>query len=213
MRLDHLSYAVSHSELADTVQRLGSTLGGTFVDGGRHPRFGTQNFVLPLTDGTYLEVVAALDHPAAEKAPYGRAVRAKADDGGGWLGWVVAVDDIAPIEARLGRAAVEGQRVRPDGSILTWKQIGINDRTDNPSLPSFTQWTCPASEHPSKVAPAVVTAVSFAVSGDRDTIGKWLGGPLDAPFDSSKINWVQADEPGLVSIDFRTAAGTTVNID
>ena len=37
MRRDDVSYAVSHNELADTVQRLGSLLGGTFVDGGRHP--------------------------------------------------------------------------------------------------------------------------------------------------------------------------------
>ena len=48
MRLDHVSYAVSSNELVDTVQRLGQQLGGSFVDGGRHPRFGTRNFVLPL---------------------------------------------------------------------------------------------------------------------------------------------------------------------
>ena len=52
MRLDHVSYAVSNHELVDTVQRLGQQLGGTFVDGGRHPRFGTRNFVLPLEGGT-----------------------------------------------------------------------------------------------------------------------------------------------------------------
>jgi hypothetical protein len=41
MRLDHVSYVTSHDQLADTVQRLGSRLGTTFVDGGIHPRFGT----------------------------------------------------------------------------------------------------------------------------------------------------------------------------
>ena len=34
MRLDHVSYVTSHDQLADTVQRLGSRLGSTFVDGG-----------------------------------------------------------------------------------------------------------------------------------------------------------------------------------
>ena len=65
MRLDHISYVTSHDQLADTVQRLGSRLGSTFVDGGVHPRFGTRNFTTPLLGGQYLEVVCPLDHPAA----------------------------------------------------------------------------------------------------------------------------------------------------
>jgi hypothetical protein len=48
MRLDHVSYVTSHDQLADTVQRLGSRLGSTFVDGGIHPRFGTRNFTASL---------------------------------------------------------------------------------------------------------------------------------------------------------------------
>ena len=75
MRLDHLSYVAGPEGLAACVQRLGSRLGAGFTDGGLHPAFGTRNFVLPLADMCYLEVVAALDHPAAERAPFGRAVR------------------------------------------------------------------------------------------------------------------------------------------
>ena len=71
MRLDHVSYVTSHDQLADTVQRLGSRLGTTFVDGGIHPRFGTRNFTAPLLDGKYIEVVCPLDHPAT---PYDWAV-------------------------------------------------------------------------------------------------------------------------------------------
>ena len=44
MRLDHVSYATEPAHLADTVQRIGAAVGGTFVDGGLHPRFGTRNF-------------------------------------------------------------------------------------------------------------------------------------------------------------------------
>ncbi|MBT5502118.1 MAG: VOC family protein, partial [Actinobacteria bacterium] len=51
MRLDHISYACQSSELADVVQRIGVDLGNTFVDGGRHPSFGTRNFTLPLAHG------------------------------------------------------------------------------------------------------------------------------------------------------------------
>jgi hypothetical protein len=52
MRLDHVSYVTSHDQLSDTVQRLGSRLGSTFVDGGIHPRFGTRNFTAHLTEST-----------------------------------------------------------------------------------------------------------------------------------------------------------------
>ena len=83
MRLDHLSYAAGPEGLGACVQRLGSALGAGFRDGGLHPRFGTRNFVLPLAGGVYLEVVGALDHPAADKAPFGQAVKARSEAGGG----------------------------------------------------------------------------------------------------------------------------------
>lgn len=213
MRLDHVSYAVSHNELVDTIQRLGGLLGGTFLDGGRHPSFGTNNFILPLSGGTYLEVVAPLDHPAAEKAPFGRAVRACAEDGGGWLGWVIAVDDITKVEQRLGRAAADGQRVRPDGVTLTWKQIGINEVIEDPSLPYFTQWTCPPELHPSLATEPSVSAVACEISGDRNRVRNWIGGPIETPMDDTDIAWVESEEQGLVAVHFRTATGDVVRID
>ena len=48
MRLDHFSYVTSHEQLADTVQRIGSLMGTTFVDGGIHPRFVTRIVTAPL---------------------------------------------------------------------------------------------------------------------------------------------------------------------
>ena len=86
MRLDHLSYAAGPDGLAATAEQVGSLLGATFIDGGIHPRFGTVNMTLALADGTYLEIVEALDHPASDKAPFGQAVKARSSLGGGWLG-------------------------------------------------------------------------------------------------------------------------------
>jgi hypothetical protein len=55
----------------------------------------------------------------------GKAVTKKANEGGGWLTWVFSTKDISPIEAKFGRPATEGQRKRPDGTELSWKQLGV----------------------------------------------------------------------------------------
>ena len=211
MRLDHMSYACTSGELADVVQRIGLDLGAAFRDGGRHPQFGTRNFILPLAGGCYIEVVAALDHPASEKAPFGQAVARRAADGGGWMSWAVAVDDIGPMEERLGREARPGHRIRPDGHDLNWKQLGIIDVMDDPQLPFFVEWQCDASEHPSAGAGAV-SIDRIEIAGDPDTVSAWLGMPKDHPLDDISVEWVDADEQGIVAVWFETPAGT-VRVD
>ena len=58
VRLDHLSYAAGPEGLAAAVQRLGrSPRRRAFGTVACIPRFGTRNFVLPLLNGVYLEVV------------------------------------------------------------------------------------------------------------------------------------------------------------
>jgi hypothetical protein len=148
MRLDHISYACNSSELADVVQRIGIDLGNTFVDGGRHPSFGTRNFTLPLAHGVYIEIVSALDHPSADKAPFGRAVAQRASAGGGWMSWVVATQDLGSVEASLGRSAAAGHRIRPDGVDLHWRQLGVLDTMEHPQSPFFIEWESPKEHHP-----------------------------------------------------------------
>ena len=215
MRLDHLAYAAGPEGLAATVQRLGAALGAAFHDGGMHPRFGTRNFVLPLAGGTYLEVVAALDHPAADKAPFGQAVKARCESGGGWLAWVVAVDDIAPFEQRLARPAVAGHRRRPDGVDLTWRQIGVLDLLDDPALPFFVQWEVDPSLHPSAdvvngAGPAPPRIRRVEICGDENKVGAWLGRRVEGI--DFPVHWVDAEEPGLHAVDFDTVRGI-VRID
>src|ERR1043165_1516356 len=140
MRLDHLSYAAGPDGLRGTAGRIGELLGAEFLDGGVHPRFGTRNMILPMSDDTYLEIVEVLDHPASDKAPFGQAVRARSALGGGWLGWVVAGDDTSVVERRLGRESVKGNRHRPDRTELLWRQIGVHGLISDPQLPFFVQW-------------------------------------------------------------------------
>jgi Glyoxalase-like domain len=215
MRLDHVSYAVAADDLAQTVQRLGAQLGAAFSDGGLHPQFGTRNFVLPLDGGCYVEVVSALDHPAVDRAPFGQAVKRRADSGGGWLGWVVAVPDVTPVEQRLGRSAVDGHRHRPDGAELHWKQIGVMALMDDPQLPFFVQWLTSPDEHPG-AGGGRVRLETIELAGEAGTISAWLGEPSDHPLDEVKVEWVDPARAGgvtgIVAVHFDTPAGQ-VRID
>jgi len=208
MRLDHVSYAAGPDGLRGTALRIGALLGEDFSDGGIHPRFGTRNMVLPLAAGTYLEVVEVLDHPASDKAPFGQAVRARSMLGGGWLGWVVAVQDIGKVEARLGRESVQGNRHRPDGVELRWRQIGVRGLQADPQLPFFVQWQGPPEHHPSAGASGNVHLEALQIAGDPARVSDWLGNCTEGPLEDVLVDWVAPDgAPGVVGVQFRSPNG------
>ena len=209
MRLDHVSYVTSHDQLADTVQRLGSRLGTTFVDGGIHPRFGTRNFTTPLRNRKYIEFVCPLDHPATEQTPWGKAVSKKAQEGGGWLTWVFSTEDIAPIEEKFGRKAVDGHRTRPDGTDLKWKQIGVKEIEESRELPFFIQWL--TEDHPSKDG-QTVSKIEKIVIADKDQLSdSWFKAEILNGLDEVSIEWLdpstQDGETGIVSVHLSTPSG------
>jgi hypothetical protein len=210
MRLDHVSYVTSHDQLADTVQRLGSRLGTTFVDGGVHPRFGTRNFTAPLLNGQYIEVVCPLDHPASDSSPFGKAVSKRAAEGGGWLTWVVAVEDLAAVETRLGRPAVDGHRTKPDGTDLSWKQIGVLGTLEDRQMPFFVQWI--KNHHPSTDGKTVAQIVKIEIVGEEAGISEWLGADVKAALGSGiEVDWLNPaeneGETGIIAVHLSTPNG------
>lgn len=209
MRIDHISYVTSHEQLADTVQRIGSRLSGTFIDGGIHPRFGTRNFTMPLQNGLYLEIVCPLDHPASDSSPFGKIVSQRANEGGGWLTWVLSTDNMASIEKRLGRDSVEGHRTRPDGVDLKWKQIGILDTLNDSQLPFFIQWL--TNEHPSINKSTLTSIERINISGSELTIRNWINSDLSEITNGVEIIWLNPEnfnkETGIVSVTFSTPKG------
>jgi hypothetical protein len=208
MRLDHISYAAGPGGMLETAKRIGELLGEDFRDGGLHPRFGTRNVVLPLSAGTYLEVVEVLDHPASDKAPFGQAVRARSELGGGWMGWVVAVEDITGIEQRLGRESVPGNRHRPDGYELLWRQIGVKGLQADPQLPFFVQWQSPPEEHPSAGSSGNLRLVCLEIAGDPARVSEWLGHSVGDPLEDVDVQWVAPHgTPGVVAAQFSTPNG------
>lgn len=211
MRLDHISYACTPAALPDVVQRIGSDLGAAFVDGGRHPQFGTRNFVLPLQGGCYVEVVCALEHPSVEKAPFRQAVCQRAEQGGGWMAWVLGTDDLSPMEARLGRQAVPAHRVKPDGTKLHWRQLGVLDLMQDPQLPFFVQWDVPDSLHPSQGA-GPIRMERIELAGEAQVVADWLQAPAEDLVDGVEVSWTDADDVGIIAAWFSTAHGS-VRID
>ena len=209
MRLDHVSYVTTHEQLADTVQRLGSRLGSTFVDGGVHPRFGTRNFTCALKNDQYLEVVCPLDHPATEQTPWGKAVKRKADEGGGWFTWVFSTEDITPIEVKFDRKATDGHRIRPNGTDLKWKQIGVKEINDNPEFPFFIQWL--TNDHPSQDGPQLAEISHILIADKKRLTDSWFKSEIDSSLDKVEIVWHDAFDnlgsTGIIAVRFLTNFG------
>lgn len=208
MRLDHVSYACEPDGLTATAERISDALGIEFVKGGVHPRFGTRNMIFPLVNGQYLEVVEVLDHPASDKAPFGQAVRARSEAGGGWMGWCVAVDDLAPFEDRLGRSAVPGNRKFPDGRELVWQQIGILGLIADPQVPYLLKWEGDPSLHPSRIYESDVKMSSLTIAGSAERVTEWLGEPVEKPLEDVAVQWMAPHgTPGILAVTFETASG------
>lgn len=215
MRIDHVSYAAGPEGLQSTARRLGELLGLAPCDGGVHPRFGTRNVILPLADRRYLEVVEVLDHPSSDKMPFGQAVRARSERGGGWMAWVIAVDDLSPVEERLGRTGVEGHRHTPEGVDLRWHQIGVRNIIDHSNRPFFVRWASPPEHHPSQLAQSDVRLTGLTIGGeDYHRVREWLGisGAPQGAFESQiEFGFLEDDDhPCLVDVSFTTPDGLVV---
>lgn len=121
--VDHLVYAVADLETGrDEIERL---LGVRPVLGGQHPQFGTHNALVSLGPATYLEIIAPdPELPAPERGILfgGEGVRKP-----GLVTWVLRSESIeaaatAASAAGVGVGSVKpGSRVKPDGTVISWK--------------------------------------------------------------------------------------------
>ena len=125
----------------------------------------------------------------------------------GWLGWVVAVDDLAPFEQRIGREAVVGNRHRPDGVELRWRQLGVKGLISDPQLPFFIKWDDP-SLHPSTAAHTQVTIDGLQIAGDPARVRDWLDMKPDETSSVIDFTFVAPHgTPGLLAVTFDTPNG------
>lgn len=120
--IDHVLIAVEDLELGiEIYERLGFEV----LRGGDHPTMGTSNALIPLADGTYLELLTVRDLALAEReVPFIVAALRRPNR---LARFALESDDIeadvAAIRARgLEMSAIrDGERTRPDGERVAWR--------------------------------------------------------------------------------------------
>jgi len=181
LRVDHVIYAVRDLDASD--KRFSERFGLASVPGGRHPRWGTANRIIPLGT-TYLELVTVVDQAEAGGSAFGRAVLEAVAQRDQLLGWAVATDDIEPIARRLDLEVAAGSRTKPDGSTLNWRVAGLARAIEAGALPLIIQWDGPSDLHPGAVAaqhrsrPLGIAWIEL--TGDERRLREWLG-DVDLP--------------------------------
>jgi hypothetical protein len=199
--VDHVVYAVA--DLDRAAARFHDDLGLASIPGGRHPGWGTANRIVPLGDA-YLELIAVEDEAAASGSPFGASVVRAVSAGDGWLTWAVRDDRLDATAARLGLTIGTGERVRPDGRILRWRNAGVDDPTRSPELPFFIAWEGPEEMHPGSTSvdhPSHANGIAgIELDGARARFDRWTDG-ADLP-----IRFVQGSG-GIGSVAVRTSDG------
>lgn len=160
--VDHIMLGVSNLE--EGMAAFEAATGVKPVIGGTHPGRGTQNALVSLGNGTYLEIIAPQTQPDASDAMV-RGLQALTAPR--LMGWAEHVADTATARAALERAgftltpAQPGSRVTPAGARLEWTTFGIV-KPEIATAPFFIEWG-KTTTHPSKTSPAGCSVASFQV--------------------------------------------------
>ncbi len=131
--------------------------------GGVHPGRGTQNALLSLGKLHYLEIIApdpkqpeVKQFPTIKKMTTPRLVT-----------WAAHPGNLDAIAQKLKAAGIpfdgprDGSRERPDGRMLKWKALALEDH--HGLVPFFIEWSAD-SPHPSSDAPTGCRIESFSAA-------------------------------------------------
>jgi hypothetical protein len=186
LSLDHILLGCSDLDLGIAFVEKHTGIRAAF--GGVHPGRGTHNALLSLGEKHYLEIIApdpqqtgAPDHYGLHKLTEPRLV-----------GWAAHPGDLNQFATRLRDAGLAfvgptpGSRKRPDGRLLQWKILNLNDDQSG-LLPFFIEWSSD-TVHPSVDAPSGCKIVYFSMSTPNhaalERISTLLD--LDVPVDQSE---------------------------
>lgn len=158
--IDHLILAIG--DLERGIEQFERLTGVRPVFGGVHPGRGTQNALVSLGEGQYLEILAP-DPRQTAAAPAMQDLRML--ESLTPVGWAAAAQDLEGVQARLTAAAIQttpirpGSRERPDGTRLEWSTLSLA-ASQSVTLPFFIRWA-DMSMHPSRTTPAGCTLASL----------------------------------------------------
>jgi hypothetical protein len=146
--------------------------------GGIHPGRGTRNALLSLGERRYLEVIAPdPERDRIEQFAQKQVGRLKELTSPHLIGWAAHPGDVEKFAARLREANIAfdgprpGSRQRPDGKLLQWKTLNLQDDKDG-LLPFFIEWSAD-SLHPSADAPKGCRLIRFgAAAPNTDELSK-----------------------------------------
>lgn len=167
MRIDHVIYGTA--DLSGAAARFADEFGLPAVQGGRHDGVGTHNRLVPLGDGTYIELLAIVDRAEAMGSPLGAALCAAVERGDGLLGWAVGVEDVYGLARRLGTSV---RAVGRQGMVA--RLTGIEEALAEPYLPFFIERD--ADWRRRGFAGATGALSWLEVAGDAGRLERWLGG-------------------------------------
>jgi len=178
--IDHVIWA--SADLDATHLQFEQTMGLRSSPGGVHPE-GTHNRIVLLRPPHYVELIAVHDRERNDMDPWGRALTACIERGGGLMGWAVGTDDIDAFGARTGAAVITGSIQQDDGTTGGWRIVDPPD-DENGAIPSVIQYHGDAAARADRHAidfalaehPCGAEAISWVeVSCDEQRLSNWLG--------------------------------------
>ena len=149
-QVDHLVIGIR--SLDEGVAAFERLTGVTAVRGGQHPNRGTENALVSLGAGRYLELIA----PRAGVVPDPDLERLRSLANLTVTAWAVGVSDMDAARRTIAGAGVAlgqdapGSRVTPSGESLEWATADISSPRI-PFAPFFIRWVSTA--HPSTTSP------------------------------------------------------------
>jgi Glyoxalase-like domain len=198
VQLDHVLFAVAPSD----IERLRAQYGLEPYRGGRHPGWGTANWIVPLGD-SYVELVTIVDERESRASAFGRWVGEAAEAGGGPVGWAVRPEDLDATAGRLGLVISDGARTTSAGNRIEWRSAGIEEAASRPWLPFFIDWR-DRTAFPGATATPEATLARVELEGDADQLADWLGEhslPLEVKPGSGGVTAVVLeDASGVVTL-------------
>ena len=172
--VDHVLLPVGDLEAG--AQKLYERFGLRSIAGGRHPKVGTANMIVPL-GSQYLELIAIVDPQEAEGSRLGRRLAQALKEGRTFVAWALRTQSLEGVGTKLRAGGanlppiIEGSRQRPDGRVLSWRTQDVETGGEPSAIPFVIEWRVPDGLHPGEVDASHrggATALRRVVVGARD---------------------------------------------